>query len=250
VVFGDTHHFTKKNKAGLSYISHFVDFFFCCFVMEDLKTKQEVMAVLPTSGNKLLAGHPSLQLSTEVKDWLQACPDQAQVNQWLTTNLWLRSKQQCVECGDEHARHELRYDVYGPFFDPSQLICHDCFEYFCLPTIANPEGLDKNLWPPFLVPGSADTSVYDSEFQIVDSQGSVIGKVSKYNPKSHTGMVTLEQFPECGEMGSLDPGCRVIDDDGQLIGPEEDQPKERYTDDVPMVYHVSLEDLLAEKMSQ
>jgi hypothetical protein len=213
-----------------------------------LTVPREYVNVLPVNQTHVLAGHPSLQLSSEVKSWLGTCPDVERVNQWLTTNIWLRSPSKCAECGEKMPTSELRYDQYGAFSDPSNLICHDCFLYFCEPTIANPDGIEKSIWPPYLVPGSIDTSLYDSEFKIVDAHDVVVGSVTNYNPQFHTGHVTLDAFDGCDESGSLDPNYRVVDTDGQVIGPLPKNAKNSIKtdlDDIPMVYHVTLDDLLA-----
>lgn len=241
--------FKQKNPVVFKEINSF-SFAFSRF---QKKMEQKV-----TCSSSSLIGHPGLTLSPETMNWMRGCPDPSSMNQVLTNLFWLRAKDTCVECGDEYPRHELRYDEYGPFSDPNQLICRDCFDYSCEPTFANPEGIQSQ-WPPFLVP--SNNTKYNETYRI-RFKDQIVGTVTHYNPQSHTGFVTLYGLEDFAELGSLDPQQVVVDANDEPVGSKgltPLEPLEMFTptpctpstptpttllSDIPVAYHLTLEDLL------
>lgn len=150
-----------------------------------------------------------------LNQWLQQCPDVKQMQAILKEWMWLETLKECAECGDEFKQRDLRWDVVGAFSDPGNLICRDCWDYACEPTIANPDGVKDQAWPTFVCSSGLDEKSMQDIMQegfIVDERNKAIGTVKNYNAKFHTGYVSLYGYEDSAEIGTLEPGCKVVCD--------------------------------------
>lgn len=173
-----------------------------------MANEKKALAVLSTKLN--LCG----QLSPELSAWVGKCPAPKEMQQVLAYYVWLEEKVECFECGDEHQRKDLQWDLHGPFATGDTLICKDCWEMYCPGGYMYHKGTEgAPAWPktpPVMEPTSIVTNgmIRDKE------SGKWVGEVSHYNRQHHTGRVSLYNFPASSdELGSLDPGWEVVDND-------------------------------------
>src|SRR5581483_2465404 len=148
-------------------------------------------------------GAHGISFPEKVLEWMNQCPDSKRAIQYIRLYMYLNSQTECQECHEPALRKDLRYDVWGPFADGTILICRDCFDYFQLPTLANPEP-ESIQWPSkFDIFGGVKITC-SGIIVLKKNPSLVIGTVIDYNPKCHTGRATLAAFPNCGgELGSL-----------------------------------------------
>jgi hypothetical protein len=190
--------------------------------------------------------HPQLVAqSGELKAWLAACPQQAEFAELLKMAHWFNTKTKCTECGEKHMRHELRFDCWFPFAEDDSLICKDCFDVFCQPTMAQPKGM-KVKWPAFLEyrdPEESNENVESAQY-VVKRNGKDVGVVTHYNPIHHTGHMCFYGLENCAETGTLDQTCEVFNVDGVKISPDPVIMQDDLLGMGEIVYEANLDDIL------
>lgn len=146
--------------------------------------------------------------------WLQSCPDPAAMNQMVQRFMeqiehetWCAEEIKCGECGENQTRSEMRWDESNLFGAEPYLICRHCWDWTNEAVMG---GLGP--WPEELprMEGKDDT---EAELPII-WEGQIIGNVKRYSRKTHSGIVTLDRFPDSTEAGSLHP-------EWQVPGPDE-----------------------------
>lgn len=147
-------------------------------------------------------------ISTPLATWLQQCPNVDEMKTILEEYMWLETESGCSECGETHKQRNLRWDPGFPFSGEG-LICKNCWDFFCEPTIANPDGIQEP-WPASVSSRAIGQQLMDGF--IVDETKHVIGTVTGYNPKWHTGKVCLYGYEDGEELGSLDTKHQVVTD--------------------------------------
>ena len=156
-----------------------------------------------------LCGSTNKELSPSLVTWLQQCPDVKEMKSILKEYMWLETDCECSECGETYKQRDMRWDVGFPFSDGQSLICHDCWNFFCEPTIANPDGIDEP-WPSSVSSKGPTQNVNLMDGFIIDETDHVIGTVTGYNKKFHTGKVCLYGYETDAELGSLQPEHKVV----------------------------------------
>ncbi len=152
----------------------------------------------------------------EIYNWIQACPDKVGMQKLLMQYAWLESNEKCYECGETTQRKFLRYDTIGPYSDGTTLICEDCWDFNCEPTPANEDGIKDCPWPKEY---PTYNNISNSSAGKIRNKlsGEIIGTVTQYNERHHTGKVTLFGYEDSPEIGTLDVNCEVIFDIESII---------------------------------
>jgi hypothetical protein len=156
----------------------------------------------------------SLMISTgcspEVSTWLQQCPDAQEVGVMLHAYQKAMSLTQCFECENETSWQNLRPNLASPMgSDPDHFICRECWEIWKGGTMGNPDYRppsweDQKISLDMFLPSVDDDKIPVGV--ITDSAtGMRVGDVKNYSKIGHFGFVTLDDFPDSGELGSLDP---------------------------------------------
>ncbi len=189
--------------------------------------------------------HPDLVLSESSQKWLKTCPDLQNMIAHLHNAHILSQRKPCAECGEVYAVGEMRIDDFTSF-PCNELICRDCAELFCEPTVGNDVGLDINEeWKPTLRIADLQHDDVKNEVPLIiqfKTTKEKIGTVTDYNPRAHTGVVRLDAFGE-KELGSLDWNCEVATEAGVVVGPTGPRPNMKLKTE-EIAYEANLKDIL------
>ncbi len=205
-----------------------------------------------------LVPFPKQEVSASLHSWIAQCPDFEELKSKMDEYTWLMTKKKCPECATKNLRKDQVYDNNGPYSDGEQLICLQCWNNNNTVTKENElPWTEENESPIFAKyskrskqEGSDDGKEITHILSIYHTKRKkVIGQVTNYNPKFHTGKVTLNGMEAFVEFGELDTDCEVRsnvskDNIGSLVGPLGQNKKARtdlYCED-EVVYCARLED--------